>query len=404
MVKSLFISSLLILSTTFSAHAQCNGQQYLEPVFSDTNLEENISYGEATTIGGQTQELFLDVYDPQGDTTSIRPVIIFAHGNPFFGGSKEDLEQVCRDYAVRGYVAVAIDYRPFDITLDENTTEEQFIDWLVKAAGDMKAAVRFLRDSRSNGNPYGIGSSNFFVSGFSYGALVALHAGIADQTDDVGTTYLNAVQSNGGWDGNSNDLTVSSGVQAVVSYSGGLIDADWIDLADPVILAFHDEQDPVIPFGTGTIAPDGVNDILNLDGSSIMAIRADVAGTLFQLEVNEGSTEHLGYLNDTFQDGATIDESCEFYYDIICNGVLSDNIENYESEVLLYPNPSNGIVNVDSENPITTITVTNISGQEIKKFSNTKQVDLTSFENGLYYLQIEFQNGAQPSLKKVIKN
>ncbi|MEM9051326.1 MAG: T9SS type A sorting domain-containing protein [Bacteroidota bacterium] len=405
MLKTFLLSVFFTICLTITAqNPTCNGFRYLFQIFFEASKEENILYGQAMTPAGVMQDLFLDVYYPLGDTISDRPLIIFIHGGPFSGGSKEDVEEICRRYAERGYVTVGIDYRAFDLTLDANTTEGQFIDWLVKATADAKAAVRFMRESIINDDPYRISDENIFYAGISYGAVVALHAGIADPTDDVGAAYLEAIQNNGGWEGNSNTIDQSSSVQAIASFSGALIDTDWLDLTDPLIIAFHDENDPIIPFTNGFLAPDGTNDLIEMKGSSLIADRAESNGSIFQLELIEGSDEHLSYFDDSSHDVPSTDSTTSFYFDIHCNGILSDSFEELNDEIILYPNPTVDRVTVKSDDPIESITVVSISGEEVLRFSKTEVVDMSKLENGLYYLMLEFQNGQNPALQKIVKH
>ena len=55
----------------------------------------------------------MDIYEPEGDTMEDRPVIIFAHSGAFFTGSKEaqDMVELCKESARRGYVAISMEYR-----------------------------------------------------------------------------------------------------------------------------------------------------------------------------------------------------------------------------------------------------------------------------------------------------
>lgn len=72
----------------------------------------------------------------------------------------------------------------------------------------------------------------------------------------------------------------------------------------------------------------------------------------------------------------------------ICNTVSSVELL-IEEDVSIFPNPTNNIIHVESESQIKNLTVLNIFGQEIKKQANSKQVDISGFENGTYLLKIE---------------
>jgi hypothetical protein len=73
-------------------------------------------------------------------------------------------------------------------------------------------------------------------------------------------------------------------------------------------------------------------------------------------------------------------------------------INNVADHLSIYPNPSTGIVTVNFSNTKQTdanITISNSIGQVVKEFNNMKllnnktDLDLTSLENGLYYVNIK---------------
>ena len=78
-------------------------------------------------------------------------------------------------------------------------------------------------------------------------------------------------------------------------------------------------------------------------------------------------------------------------------------------EAVIYPNPTNGIFNIDVKNAVNNIKVINLLGEEVynEKVSNenagtTKMVDLTRFVNGMYIVSLTNEVGT--SNYKVILN
>ena len=55
----------------------------------------------------------MDIYTPVGDNYTNRPLLIFAHGGSFIGGSKTNptMVDLCETFAKRGYVTASINYR-----------------------------------------------------------------------------------------------------------------------------------------------------------------------------------------------------------------------------------------------------------------------------------------------------
>ncbi len=58
----------------------------------------------------------------------------------------------------------------------------------------------------------------------------------------------------------------------------------------------------------------------------------------------------------------------------------------------IYPNPSVGSINIDYNERFSTINIINLQGKTILK-SNTKNIDISGLENGIYIVQIASENG-----------
>jgi carboxylesterase type B len=63
--------------------------RYQETVFESAACESDIVYREATDQNGETVQLLLDVYQPEGDTATDRPAIVILHAGSFIMGSKD---------------------------------------------------------------------------------------------------------------------------------------------------------------------------------------------------------------------------------------------------------------------------------------------------------------------------
>ena len=77
-------------------------------------------------------------------------------------------------------------------------------------------------------------------------------------------------------------------------------------------------------------------------------------------------------------------------------------------EVVIYPNPTNGIFNMDFKNAVSNIKVINLLGQEVYTekidltIESTKSVDLSSFVNGIYIVNVSNDKGATSNYKVVL--
>ena len=78
MKMSRFLLALTMVCTMFMGKALAqSGKRYAEPVFDEVNVVGGIPYSSAFKEGQTTPTtLYLDFYEPQGDTLSSRPLVI----------------------------------------------------------------------------------------------------------------------------------------------------------------------------------------------------------------------------------------------------------------------------------------------------------------------------------------
>jgi len=88
---------------------------------------------------------------------------------------------------------------------------------------------------------------------------------------------------------------------------------------------------------------------------------------------------------------------------------LSNNTVNNGPEVVVYPNPSKGIFNLELKSQVKNITVVNTLGAIVfeenidnSKTVTTKSIDLSSFTNGVYFINVSDDNGSS-SYKVVLE-
>jgi hypothetical protein len=78
-------------------------------------------------------------------------------------------------------------------------------------------------------------------------------------------------------------------------------------------------------------------------------------------------------------------------------GISENEIANYR----IYPNPTSGVLYIESTLPIPQLSVFNFLGQSIATNQNTNQIDLSKAEAGVYLLKIEDANGNSKTHKIV---
>ncbi|HEV2355683.1 MAG TPA: alpha/beta hydrolase [Puia sp.] len=168
MSHSLLIAGLVL--TGLPAFPQVKGAiRYKDAVFSAVAVKKNLSYSRADPVATHR----FDWYEPQRDSTSRRPLVIWMHGGGFRFGSKhmKSIRIWCDFFARRGYVCAAINYQ-----LGKKNLSFRFDD-LVKncyrALGDVRLAIAWFK---ANAIRLRIDTSRIILAGNSAGGMLALQA------------------------------------------------------------------------------------------------------------------------------------------------------------------------------------------------------------------------------------
>ena len=306
---SLFLFALLpclLQAQTFN----CDDDQYLLPEFT-VDETPGILFGNNTGVNGQSEDLLLDIYEPRGDSSAVRPVILWGFGGSFVGGSRGQVGFLCEDYAALGYVAVAYDYRiGFFIPTSLSTALA-----VLRGAHDTRAAVRWLYKSAQEGNPYRIDTNRIFVAGVSAGAVSAIHAAYLFEGDSVFDYFTPQTwNSLGGFSGLSGNDGYSEKVHGVVNYSGAVGLNNWIDGNEVPMISFHDEGDYIVPYDRREVNVFGIPTGLIVSGSEVMDRRLDTLGLNHCLQTYN-TNSHVSYLYDS----EPVERSARFLKAVMCN-------------------------------------------------------------------------------------
>ena len=110
------VTILITLSLIFTQDVR-----YLDEIFDNVIKTEDVVYGNAPDLpfiflfewNTNDIDLDMDIYEPEGDTLTNRPAIIFIHTGAFFSGHNEldDVVDLSIASAKRGYVSFNINYR-----------------------------------------------------------------------------------------------------------------------------------------------------------------------------------------------------------------------------------------------------------------------------------------------------
>lgn len=94
---------------------------------------------------------------------------------------------------------------------------------------------------------------------------------------------------------------------------------------------------------------------------------------------------------------------CSKYSDTVTVVNLSvADVQGVQNDVRIYPNPSTGIVNIESTISVNVL-VTDLVGRTVLQASKAKEVDMTNFADGIYLFRISDQSGSLIKMEKVTK-
>ena len=313
---------LMMLAYSVNAVAQV---RYLDEVFSSVTVNSDVTYGANVTIitGAPTLDtLKMDVYEPDGDTAGLRPLIVYLHTGSFLPvptngqctGDKLDSASVemCMRFAKKGYVTAAINYRlGWNPLGDQDTRTGTLLNAVYRAIQDAKSAVRYFRSTIASGNPYKIDDTKIILGGQGSGGYVALAYATIDDYADItlpkfinltsGQPYVDTTLS-GDWDGNGgtglnqpalNNPGFSNDIHFVFNMGGALGDSTWLKPGDVPMVCFHVPNDPFAPYMYGPVfVPTTQQFVVNVSGSHHIIQMANAMG-------NNNSFINLG-LTDPF--------------------------------------------------------------------------------------------------------
>ena len=213
-----------------------------------------------------------------------------------------------------------------------------------------------------------------------------------DGDSDLDVIYTSGNNNQVAWqenlDGNANfgDLQIISNQSLGASYlRAGDIDED----GDLDIVVISSDSGQIEWFenidGTGNFGP-----------VQIVTDEAHLATSVDILSIIEGGYKEIVYTTDS-----EINIAWSQYVDM-----LSINDIELSNSIKIFPNPTDGILNLDSEYGITKIELYNLKGQYINSFefiNRLDQIDMSPYNDGIYILKISDSEGKSHNLKVLKK-
>lgn len=284
MKKRLNHLMILWICMVAQSHAQFNPQRYVQEIYPNITETTNVLFSSNVprpNPGGGFYEsitgyplnvreyeftnvnLFMNIFQPQGDTTSKRPVVIVCFGGGFVTGSKDhwSIRLIAQQLARRGFVTAVIDYRLGMNIFDEDLSKRA----VYRGIQDGRSAVRFFRADAAGPNNYRIDPNQIYIGGHSAGAFIALHNAYLDkETERPASTYTwlqscgflglsNCTCPNQGClDCVGNNQSYSGHANALFSLAGAVGSVLYLENSnDPRAVLFHSQDDGTVPYNTG---------------------------------------------------------------------------------------------------------------------------------------------------------
>ncbi|MFN8285570.1 MAG: PKD domain-containing protein [Chitinophagales bacterium] len=249
-MKGRILTCLFILMWTFNfAQSGCSTNRYIDTIFHQVKVTTKY-FGTATPYGllALPQDLYLDLYEPVGDTLTKRPLIVFQFGGGFTIGwrSEPDIPGFCEYFAKCGYLVASIDYRIGLNPVDTGSTVRAYY----RGVQDERSALRFLCDSAT---PFRFDTSSIFLTGTSAGCFCALANTYTTDADRPVSSYGTFLEPDdlGCMDcsGNSNFGKRIPHIKGIVNQWGAILDTNYITAAENVpVISFHGDQDVLVPY------------------------------------------------------------------------------------------------------------------------------------------------------------
>ncbi len=402
--KLLTISFMLFFIQSYSqiVTGYCGSARYDQEIFSGVTVTSDTAFGSNTDYTGANVVLTMDIYEPTGDTASIRPLIVWAHGGSFIGGTKNDgdVTSLCNHFAKRGYVCASINYR---LGMPVPPSQASASQAVYRAVQDMKAAIRFFRKDAATVNTYRIDSNLVIAAGSSAGAFTALHLAYLNQPSElpagIDTTVIGSIE------GNSGNPGYSSSVNAVVNLCGALGNKNWMVNGDIPLCSMHGTADNIVPYATAMLYILNIFPIMVVDGSYSVNNHADSIGVWNVMYTYYGAS-HVPYAGSIAYMDTTVRFVSNFLYQYMgCiptdlnplpNTFIQVSVPELispENDVSAYPNPASGYILIDLKNSSAQkIELLDVTGRIVRNAENISashvRLDRGNLNAGIYFLKI----------------
>lgn len=316
-MKTNLLKSICLVLTFCCAQAVM-AQRFLTEQFTDAQIvvQNDVKYAEnfeflTDPTNGVLVDLKMRIFqpDPNIDQVQERPLVIYIHtgnmlpsctnGSPNGEINDSSVVEICRQYAKRGYVAAAIDYRRGwnPLSQDAEVRKSTLLRAVYRAVQDVRSAIRFFRMSAADqNNPFGIDPNRIVVFGEGTGGYIALASAtldtfpkllipsLLDQSQNPPGPLVDTLVSGnlfgiGGTRNISNHPNFSSDFNMSINIGGALADTLWMEAGQPAMVSIQAVRDPFAPYGPGTvIVPTTNENVVDVFGAGTFMRKAAELG------------------------------------------------------------------------------------------------------------------------------
>ena len=374
-------------------------QRFAEPVFDEVNIEKGIPFSSAVKEGDTSPTtLYLDFYEPVGDTLSARPLVITVFGGAFVAGSRDyaDMVEYCTRLAKHGYAAASIDYRLISIW---NLNSTALIRDAYMAAQDVSSAIRFFKYHCAE---YRIDTEQVFLLGNSAGSIAIYCELFMDEDERPVETFedpdLGPMHSSGF----AEYAGFSSAVAGAIPQWGGVMDLDVIDEEEYVPLCMlHGTDDTNVPYDSGYCYNGMLPGVMPyMYGSHPIAGRLDEIGiTDYEFHPFEGEGHAFYFIPVLY---TLIEEKFDTCFSITRDFLfhhlsLPQSVPEIDGkEIQVYPNPATDFVMIHIREALLnkphSLVVMDVMGRRLFSESNVSPqtiIDVSQWPSGVYIIRIE---------------
>ncbi len=180
------------------------------------------------------------------------------------------------------------------------------------------------------------------------------------------------------------------------------VSSNWISVGDlqlvdsqPLFLFSNDISNGVNPIQLGVV-------LLDADGNFVWPeeykMIATSEGNKFRNDFTKNVNGQSVAIWSENRDGGNF----AYAQNIVVEGDTQSVNDLDKSKVIVYPNPTNGIVTIQSDQPVSKIEIIDFAGNLVLKKLNSKSIDLQKLPNGVYLIKTTLKDNSV-KINKIVK-